>query len=477
MDRLSLELLKAMRAAFSHDGESRPDIYRREMLHRLGQPGCPICARRAADEQTYFFWLLYENYSEPEVLDQFCSSLGFCAAHAGWLAIQTTRTDSVAFLHSHILRHALQVIGPGKKTGLRRRARGLVTRRTCPACASQSASASSFAWFLAKALEEHDKLELYGRPGLLCMSHLGLVARVAEPRVLERIFQVQLSALQSAARSLGGESQAAQQGLPAAIDAALVLVAGAPSLNSRLDVEQGESSPSRNPLEDFARLLLQNDSCPVCAEMLRARSEWIGWLSRAVDNEEKCQDLLARCAAHVWVCASQCETRLRVRTATNALEAATAKIQLAYDAGWGKRPREKRTDNSWRRLLGYGDATGLAREILQRPERCPLCMRIDVAEERALTLLRDLLALRKHRDAFEEGHGLCVKHLAAILPEVADDGKKYLLRVESARLSCLLWELEEGWRKRSWNYRAETQGGERRAWRRSLLRISGTCAP
>src|SRR5712691_5717973 len=465
------------RAAFSHDGESRPDIYRREMLHHLGQPGCPICARLAADEQNYFFWLLYENYSEPEVLDQFCSSLGFCATHAGWLATQTTRADSVAYLYSHILQHALQVIGPGKKTGLRRSGRGLVARRACPACASQSASASSFAWFLVKALERNDGLKLYGQPGLLCMSHLGLVARVAEPRVLERILQVQLSALQSAARSLGGESQAEQE-LSAAIDAALVPVAGAPSLNSRFDVEQGKSSAlPRNPLEDFARLLPQNDSCPVCAEMLRARSEWIGWLSRAVDNEEKCQDLLARCVAHVWVGASQGETRLGVRTAINALEAATAKIQLACDAGWGKRPREKRTDNSWRRLLRSSDATGLAREILQRPERCPLCMRIDVAEERALSLLRDLLALRKHRDAFEEGHGLCVKHLAAILPEVADDGKKYLLRVESARLSCLLWELEEGWRKRSWSYRAEAQGEEQRAWRRALLRISGTCAP
>ncbi len=466
------------RAAFSHDGESRPDIYRREMLHRLGQPGCPICARLAADEQNYFFWLLYENYSEPEVLNQFCSSLGFCAAHAGRLATQTTRTDSVAFLHSHILRHALQAIGAEKKTGLRRRVRGLVARRTCPACASRSASASSFAWFLAKALERNDGVKLYGQPGLLCMSHLGLVARVAEPRVLERILQVQLSALQSAARSLGGESQAAERELPAAIDAALVPAAGARSLDSRFDVEQGKSSaPSRNPLEDFARLLPQNDSCPVCAEMSRARFEWIGWLSRAVEKEENCQDLLARCAAHVWVCASQGEARLRVRTATNALEAATAKIQLAYDAGWGKRPREKRTSNFWRRLLGSGDATGLAREILQRPERCPLCLRIDVAEERASSLLRDLLAFRKHRDAFEEGHGLCVKHLAAILPEVTDDGKKYLLRVESARLSCLLWELEEGWRKRSWSYRAEAQGEEQRAWRRALLRISGTCAP
>ena len=119
----------------------------------------------------------------------------------------------------------------------------------------------------------------------------------------------------------------------------------------------------------------------------------------------------------------------------------------------------------------------MAREILQRPERCPLCLRIDVAEERALTLLRDLLALRQHRDAFEKGHGLCVKHLAAILPEVTDDRKKYLLRIESAKLSCLLWELEEGWRKRSWSYRAETQGEEQRAWRRSLLRISGTYTP
>ncbi len=478
MDRLSRELLETMRAAFSHEGKSRPDIYRGEMLHRLGQPGCPICARLAADERDYFFWLLYENYSEPEVLDQFRSSLGFCATHAGWLATQTTRTDSVAYLHSHILQHALQVIGPGKKTGLRRSGRGLVAPRACPACVSQSASASSFAWFLVKALEEHDGLKLYGQPGLLCMSHLGLVARVAEPRVLERILHVQLSALQSAARSLGNESQAAERERPAPVEGALVMVAGAPALGTRLDVTPREpSAPPRNPLEDFARLLPKTDSCPVCAEMWRARLEWIGWLDRAADNEEKYRDLLARCPAHLWVCADQGKIRLRAWTARNALEAATAKIQLAYDAGWRKRSREKGPESLWSRLLRRNEGTGLAREILGRPERCPLCTRISVAEEVALNLLCGLLAFRKHRDAFEEGHGLCVRHLVGVLPKVSDERKKYLLQVESARLSCLLWELEEGWRKRSWNYRAETQGEEQRAWRRSLFRISGTCAP
>ena len=478
MDRVSRELLETMRAAFSHDRESRPDIYRGEMLHRLGQSGCPICARLAADEQNYFFWLLYENYSAPEVLDQFCSSLGFCATHAGWLATQTTRTDSVAYLHSHILRHALQIIGSERKPGVRGSGRALVAQRACPACVSRSRSASSFAWFFAKALEGDDGLKLYGQPGLLCMSHLGLVARIAEARVLERILQVQLSVFRSAARSLGDESQVAERQWPAAIDAALALVAGAPSFTSRLDVEQSESSaPSRNPIEDFARLLPRNDSCPACAEMLRARCEWIGWLDGAVDNQDKCQDLLARCSTHIWLCANRGHSSLGVWTARNALEVASAKVQLAYDAGWGKRSKKNESDNLWRRLRRRSEATGLAREILQRPERCPLCLRIDVAEERALTLLRDLLALRQHRDAFEKGHGLCVKHLAAILPEVTDDRKKYLLRIESAKLSCLLWELEEGWRKRSWSYRAETQGEEQRAWRRSLLRISGTYTP
>jgi hypothetical protein len=57
---------------------------------------------------------------------------------------------------------------------------------------------------------------------------------------------------------------------------------------------------------------------------------------------------------------------------------------------------------------------------------------------------------------------------------LASYARDTLVQVQSARLGCLLWELEESPRKRSWSVRPEIEGTETDAWRRALLRFSGS---
>jgi hypothetical protein len=45
---------------------------------------------------------------------------------------------------------------------------------------------------------------------------------------------------------------------------------------------------------------------------------------------------------------------------------------------------------------------------------CPGCERLFVAEAHAGVRLIDLLHAKKHRDAFEHGYGLCMKHFAQV---------------------------------------------------------------
>lgn len=49
-----------------------------------------------------------------------------------------------------------------------------------------------------------------------------------------------------------------------------------------------------------------------------------------------------------------------------------------------------------------------------------------------------------------------------------------LVELEAAKLACLEWELEEALRKSGWEYRPEAPGAEATAWRRALLKFSGS---
>lgn len=46
--------------------------------------------------------------------------------------------------------------------------------------------------------------------------------------------------------------------------------------------------------------------------------------------------------------------------------------------------------------------------------------------------------------------------------------------MERGKLAVLHWELEEAGRKAAWDARPEAKGREGTAWRRAVLRFSGT---
>jgi hypothetical protein len=52
--------------------------------------------------------------------------------------------------------------------------------------------------------------------------------------------------------------------------------------------------------------------------------------------------------------------------------------------------------------------------------------------------------------------------------------RSLLVEVEDARLASLGWELREATRKAAWQFRPEEKGTEQTAWRRALLRFSGS---
>jgi hypothetical protein len=119
-----------------------------------------------------------------------------------------------------------------------------------------------------------------------------------------------------------------------------------------------------------------------------------------------------------------------------------------------------------------------ALDTLQRPLRCPVCVRLSTAETRAVELLFALLEAPQYQAAFEHGHGLCMPHFSQALARAPSQAlRTLLLRTQSTKLACLAWEVKEARRKAAWFGRPETRGAEGTAWRRALYRFSGSWVP
>lgn len=151
------------------------------------------------------------------------------------------------------------------------------------------------------------------------------------------------------------------------------------------------------------------------------------------------------------------------------------RLALGHDKGNGAYPVPHESGVSPRSRDPVGDFL----EALGRGEACPVCLpvceRLAVARDRALSLLFGLLEGRQHRATLESGYGLCLKHFSRTLAfHPAPAIRSALVEVEAAKLARLHWELEESLRKVAWNVRPEPKGTEQTAWRRAVLRFSGS---
>jgi hypothetical protein len=98
-----------------------------------------------------------------------------------------------------------------------------------------------------------------------------------------------------------------------------------------------------------------------------------------------------------------------------------------------------------------------------------------VARDRALTLLFALVEDIEGQHAIKSGHGLCLGHFArAFELQPPPAAAATLAAVQSARLASLDWQLEEAGRKSAWQARPEAGSAEQTAWRRAMVRFSGS---
>jgi hypothetical protein len=455
------------------------------VLSALGKKGCPICHTVSGSDREYFFRFFYESHREAEVLKELSRSLGFCRSHAYYLMGRGNGRSQLATVHK-ILAHQLRTSlveyrsGKSRKTGL---GGSSGSWGRCPACRARDEAVERAAFFLAKLIEDQRTADHYAEPGLLCLPHLRLIAPRLGNVTLERLLTIHETAMASTLSALGDVDEVEPLNSESVYASALHLAVGHDrGLGGFAPLVGGEQiSSTGDPVERLVRNMSRTDACPICLEVGRAWLDWLAWLDMAAQRSENIEDVLPRCADHVWAILPFAKFPLARWVAEKALEVALTRVRFVI-----KKFREKPPPSDFKRpvqalmttVRGGKPFIRVGRDSLARDFHCPLCTLLNTLRDRTLVLLVRLLEQRHLQERFEAGYGLCLKHFArAFAFEVDSSVVEFLCRVQAAKLGVLEWELEEYSRKSAWQARPEPKGAEFHAHLRALRRFSGCLKP
>ena len=459
-------------------------ISEQELFRRLKEKGCPVCSVLERHDLKYYSWFSIEKYHEPVFIESLANALGFCARHGVYLDQQNHWGSQITAVHKHTASRVRNRTAVGLSEGKNDLQQIFKDRTSCPVCWSYRETSERTLWFFKKMIEEKGGLNQYGHPGILCFPHFKGITDSVSLKLFAELLSIHEAAMLSTAQLLetirnndtkiSAESEQIQHAL---------------SLSVGREQNPGNSlflsriykiSKTKDPLADFISSLKENKGCPICLDVYGSLSQWIYWLNKNIvstDNLEVMRDVLPTCNAHVWACVRIGGPALQFAATSGAFRAAQEKVSNA--ARHLKKMNTPRKQPIWKRKKNekqrhQGDIKVNPKKTIASSLYCPLCSRIEVAKNRALNLIFALLQEPRYRVDFENGYGLCLKHLAdALAMRPSEEIGRFLMRVEFAKLSLLEWELEETMRKTAWTARPEIKGNEQSAWHRALARFSG----
>lgn len=336
---------------------------------------CPACS---STESVAAIW---PNLTEPSRrkagAEAVADHLGFCGHHATILAA-TRWPPGLASVVADGFGILAAMLGDCARYEERLVEIMFQAAQSCPACSTERRHMAIDPSALARKSDE------------LCLPHYRAAAARADEAQLGRM---SAGALRSA-RAWAYRLDDASSDSPSVTRGALRWLCGAPAY------DPGGTVP---PARDAIR-------CPVCRAAALALERWLDSVATAMRLRVEQNVPLPMCPAHIRLLAAYDGRRFERELARLTLQRAAT----ALERGLEENERAVRLDREassslWYRRRAPSYVLGLRRRALRMP-RCRACEQIDLACQRALGEILDLLGTGRGRSGLAEAGDLCLRH-------------------------------------------------------------------
>ncbi|MDR0360228.1 MAG: hypothetical protein LBJ87_12310 [bacterium] len=431
----------------------------RALLHTIGKPRCAFCRAESDGGRRFWFWYLNEHYAASSSLARLRASHGFCARHTEELR-EWASPSHITTVYRYLLPPFARAVSAGEALA--------PPGAGCPACSGEADSGRYVVSALVRHIDSVAVRRTLDGSASPCVPHLSSFAGELERAPLVQLLCQLESRLERARNEeLGdllkwgdpGVAPATPTGFPA------------------FEVEHRAALPTLDRLAG----LLAAPSCPGCIVVHDVGVQYLAWLPAVIRGEHSTQwaDAMWLCRTHFWQLAGIDRTAAErlldhTRRCWVTRIAESLEILRSDPARAGVHGELDRRSRLVRLKYGRERKRRDACTRALATRTCPACEAGQTARSRMVALVAEALRDRPTAERYQAGVGLCYHDLRRTLALHPPPGVAAILRgTMSARLSVLVWELEERSRRDAWQFRYETRGPEQDAWNRALRQFSG----
>ena len=193
-------------------------------------------------------------------------------------------------------------------------------------------------------------------------------------------------------------------------------------------------------------------TCAICAAVRHAHGAWLDSAAEAARLKVAEWATLPHCPSHLWDCFASGDAVLATHSVVHTIDAAIEALrQATVWLGNEERRFAAEAQSVWFRLPNPAYVLGQQRKALKALWHCPVCERLAIAQERAVSELCARLDDRCDRERFEHGPGLCIKHFAqSWLTASEGPARDTLTRAQATALRRLERECADSAKNSTW---------------------------
>lgn len=381
---------------------------------------CPVCVSAAEGGADYFARAFGDPRRLAVTTEAVVDALGFCPRHGAALLAQEGLWRGIARVFRKVVPEVMPLLLEENVRVEKYQQMFFAARTACPACAHEERMAGRHIARLARHFSPAP--EALSVMDALCAAHAQRLAEALKAAPRLRALAHYVDGMDAAAHAMDELRMAADGDADreARVAHALRLVAGRSLAEPTPD--DGALAEALQRCPSLAASLGDGHACPLCIGRARARQRWLQHVPPSARHAQDAWLFYPTCPEHVAAAAQLGHPDLTAAVATRALHVVGRQLRqqvlvLTREAEIRAAAAAARAAQRYkyaRTRVPKPPHLLTPRPAAPQPVKCPWCERFGIAEAHARVRFLDLLEKDRHRAAYAEGYGLCMKHFAEV---------------------------------------------------------------